>query len=74
VRPFETDYAGIWRGHCKTRESAIIAAMRHVVHDCCTRATITDTRTGETIARIRISENRKHAILDTVTQLRRTQR
>lgn len=71
TRPYETDYAGLWRGHCKTRESAILAAMKHVVTDGYTRATITDTTTGTVVARVRVSEDRKHALVETVTQIRR---
>lgn len=32
-RPFTTDYAGAWKGHCLTREGAIKAAVKHVVDD-----------------------------------------
>ena len=65
-RPFETDYAGAWRGHAVTREGAIMAAMRHVVRDGYTRCTITDKRTGEVVARVRISGDRLTARVETV--------
>lgn len=65
-RPFETDYAGAWRGHAATREGAILAAMRHVVRDGYTRCTITDKRTGEVVARVRISGDRHTARVETV--------
>lgn len=62
-RPFETDYAGVWRGHCKTREGAIIAAIKHIVRDGYFKCTITDRRTEEIIARVTISSDRKRAIV-----------
>lgn len=71
MRPFETDYAGAWKGHCKTRESAIIAAMRHVVQDGYTRATITDARTGVVVAWVVVTDDKKSAIVTTVTQLKK---
>ena len=59
TRPFETDYAGAFRGHCKTREGAILAAMRHVLSDGYSRATVTDKRTGLVVARVSLSKDRK---------------
>ena len=67
-RPMETDYAGMWRGHCKTRENAVIAAVRHIVRDGYSRCTITDKVTGEVVARIRLSDNRKNAVIEAVAQ------
>lgn len=66
ARPFQTDYAGAWRGHCKTRESAMIAAVKHVVNDGYTRATVTDLRNGQDVARIRLSSDRQRAVIETV--------
>ena len=66
-RPFETDYAGAWRGRCKSRENAIIAAAKHIVNDGYTRATITNTDTGQDIARLRLSADRKRAVIEVVT-------
>ncbi len=71
TRRYETDYAGAWKGHCKTRESAIMAAMRHVVNDGYTSATITDKQTGIVVAWVRLSADRKTASVDTITQLRK---
>lgn len=71
LRPFKNDYAGIWAGHCSTRESALVAAMKHVIRDCCTRATITDTRTGEDVARIRLSADRKSGYVELVKPLKK---
>lgn len=71
LRPFETDYAGAWKGHCKTRESAIMAAMRHVVMDAYTSATITDVRAGTIVARVRLSDDRKSAMVETAKPLRK---
>jgi hypothetical protein len=67
-RRFETDYAGVWRGHCKTRESAIMAGMRHILQDGYSRATITDKHTGEVVARLRLSNDRKsvHVVAEKV--------
>lgn len=69
MRPFETDYAGWWRGHCKTLESAIVAAMRHVVNDGYTRCTITNKDTGEVVARVELSASRKSATVTMVKAL-----
>lgn len=57
-RPFETSYPGIFNGHAKTREGAIMAAMSHVVRDGYNRATITDKRTGVTVARVIVNADR----------------
>jgi hypothetical protein len=73
-RRFKTDYAGAWCGHCATRESAIIAAIKHVVSDGYTRATITDKLTHQDIARVHLSVDRKRAVIETVMQLRRVPR
>lgn len=57
ARPFTTDYAGAWQGHCKTRESAIRAAVRHILEDGYTACTIT---MGERhVARVTTGTNRK---------------
>lgn len=66
-RPFQTDYAGAWRGHCKTRESAIIAAAKHLVNDGYTRATVTNLNNGQDIARLRLSADRKKAVIEVVS-------
>jgi hypothetical protein len=58
TRIFETSYAGAWSGYCKTRESAIDAAIKHVTHDGYTRATITNRITGDTVARVAVSRDR----------------
>jgi len=71
ARPYETDYAGAWRGHCNTRESAIMAAMRHLVTDGYTRATVTNRQTGAVVARLSLSDDRRTAKVETVTQLRK---
>lgn len=66
-RRYRTDYAGVWHGHCKTRESAIVAAVRKVINDQYSSATITDRETDVDIARVRQSKDRKQAIV-TVTE------
>lgn len=63
-RPFETDYAGTWRGYCCTRESAVLAAMLHIVRDGYSRCTITDRRAGEVVARVRLSDDRRRAVVE----------
>lgn len=73
-RPFQTDYAGAWRGHCKTRESAIIAAAKHIVNDGYTRATITNLDTGQDVARIRLSADRMRAVIETVSPIKQLRR
>lgn len=70
-RRFRTDYAGCWSGHCLTRESAIIAAVKHIVRDGYTSATITDKETDQDIARVTISADRKRAVITAVNQLRK---
>lgn len=72
ARPFQTDYAGAWRGHCKTRESALNAAFKHIVSDCYTTATITDSRTGQDVARLRRSSDGRSVTVETVKPLRKT--
>ncbi|UOF79484.1 hypothetical protein [Caudoviricetes sp.] len=66
LRPFKTDYAGTWSGFCNTRETAIIAAIKHVAQDGYTKAVITDRRSGEVVANVRLSEDRKRASVDVV--------
>jgi hypothetical protein len=61
MRRFETDYAGAWRGFCKTRENAIIAAIKHIVNDGYSRCTITDRETGDTVTRVRLNAARNKA-------------
>lgn len=50
VRPFETDYAGAWKGRCKTRAGAVKAAVRHLMEDGYSRCTITEH--GAKVARM----------------------
>ena len=71
MRKFETDYAGAWRGFCKTRESAIIAAIKHVVNDGYTACTITDRETGSPVARVRLDSNRTRASVEVVKPFNR---
>lgn len=66
-----TDYAGAFRGHCNTRESAIVAAIRHVVNDGYTRATITDKERNVDVARVRMSDDRTRAVVEVVKPFRR---
>lgn len=63
-RPFQTDYAGWFPGRCKSRESAVQAAVKHIVTDGYSRCTITDTRSGEVVARVRLSTNRCRAVVE----------
>lgn len=49
-RLYRTDYAGAWNGHCKTRESAIQAAVRHCLYDGYSHCVITGP-TGQ-VARV----------------------
>lgn len=58
-RPFETDYSGAFPGHAKSREGAVLAAMRHLVQDGYSKATVTDKRTGKVVARLSMDRNRK---------------
>lgn len=74
MRRYRTDYAGFWHGHCKTRESAIVAAVKRVINDHCSSATITDRETDTDIARIRISKDRKQAIVTVIKPFVRVKR
>lgn len=66
LRNFETDYAGVWRGHCKSRESAIVAAMRHIVADGYTTCTITDKARQQVVARVSLDKARMRAVVEVV--------
>lgn len=66
ARPFETDYAGAWRGRCLTRENALKAAVAHIVEDGYSRCTVRDTRTGELVARVRLNDARTSAVIETI--------
>jgi hypothetical protein len=68
TRRFETDYAGAWRGHYNTRESAIGAAMRHVAEDGYSRCTITDKLTGMVVARVQVLGPSRHTATVEVLQ------
>ena len=70
-RRFETDYAGMWRGHCKTRESAILASIKHIVQDGYSKSTITDKFTGEVVARVRLSTDRTRAVVEVAKPFRK---
>lgn len=70
-RKFETDYAGAWRGFCKTRESAIVAAVKHIVNDGYKTCTITDRETGMFVARVSLDPTRLRATIETQKVLRR---
>lgn len=71
MRKFETDYAGAWRGFCKTRESAVVAAIKHIMRDGYRACTVTDRETGMIVARISLSDNKKHVEITTVTQIKK---
>lgn len=70
-RPFKTDYAGAFSGHCKTREGAIMAAMKHIVKDGYSRATITDTETDTDVARVSLNKERTRAVVEVIKPLRK---
>ena len=70
-RPFKTDYAGAFPGRCSTRESAIIAATKHLVNDGYSRATITNLNNGHDIARLHMSADRTKVVIDAVTPFKK---
>jgi hypothetical protein len=74
MRRFETDYAGAWRGYCKTRESAIIAGVRHILQDGYTACTITDRETGMFVARVSLDPTRRRAVVETQKIIKRVVR
>jgi hypothetical protein len=58
-RFFKTEYASGQRpGYCKTLESATMAAMQHLMYDGYTSATISCTITGESVARLKMNDDR----------------
>lgn len=67
-RPFTTDYAGAWQGHCKTRESAIRAAVRHILEDGYVACTITNG--ADYVARVRVGDNRRSVNITMESPLR----
>lgn len=70
-RRFEVDYAGAWKGHCKTRESAVNAACKRITTDNYSKATVTDKHTGDTVARLRLSDDRKKVIIEFIKPLKK---
>lgn len=71
IRRYMTDYAGFWRGYCVSRESALIAAVKRVVQDGGNRATIVDRETGEDVARVSLSKDRRRAVVEAVQPFQR---
>jgi hypothetical protein len=71
MRKYETDYAGTWRGFCKTRESAIVAGIKHILRDGYTTCTITDRETGQFVARVNLDPTRKRAVVETQTIIKK---
>lgn len=64
IRKFRVYYASnMWSGYCISRESAIIAATKRLVDGIYTYATIYDRETGEDVARLRMSRDRKHVTI-----------
>jgi hypothetical protein len=70
-RPFLITYPGSWDGHAKTREGAINAASRHCVNDGYLKATITDKRTDQDVARVRVSKDRMVVTVEAVKPFRK---
>jgi len=70
TRPFLITYPGCWDGHAKTREGAINAASRHCVSDGYLSATITDKRTNQDIARVRVSRDRMTVTVEAIRPLK----
>jgi len=71
MRKFETDYAGAWHGYCNTRESAIVAATRHLVRDGYSKCTISNRETGEVVCRVELSPDRRQVIITAVRVFRK---
>jgi len=65
-RPFVTEYAGSGKGHCISRESALIAGYKHMVEGQYSRCTITNKPLDKDVARLHMSKDRKHIIVDVV--------
>lgn len=74
MRRFETDYAGAWRGFCKSRESAIVAGIKHILNDGYTTCTITDRETGFFVARVTLDPTRRRAVVETQKVIRKVSR
>ena len=58
-------------GFCETRENAVIAATKHIVNDGYSRYTITDRETKKVVARLSLSADRRHVVINTVAPFRR---
>jgi len=69
-RPFQTTYAGAFNGYSKTREGAIMAAMRHVVKDGYNRATITDRVRDVDVAWVTVNKDRTSATVQVAKALK----
>ena len=67
TRPFENDYAGAWRGHCKSRESAITAAQKHCVQDGYRACTISEN--GLPVAWVTYDYRAKTVTIKTATHM-----
>jgi hypothetical protein len=74
MRPFETDYAGAWKGWCKSRESAVRAAHNHIMIDGYSRCTVTDLRTGRAVAWLKLSDDKRSVITTTAAIIRKIPR
>lgn len=73
ARPFRTDYAGAWVGHCKSRENAVNAAIKHLTKDGYTRCTITDLETGKDVVRIVATGGCRVITINAVAPFRRVE-
>ena len=70
-RFYRTDYAGGTRpGYCVTQESATCAAIRHILLDGYTSATISCMITGADLVRLRISDNKTQVIVKAVKEFK----
>ena len=75
IRRFVTTYAGIARqGYCNSRESAIEAAVGHILEDGYSKCTITDRHTGLDIAWLELSRDRKAVRVTTVTIIQKVRK
>lgn len=74
IRRYETSYAGARSGYSNTRESAINAAIGHIVRDGYTAATITDRKTLEDVAWIKLADNKRSVLITTAHNIKKVTR
>lgn len=72
LRPFRTSYAGVGKtGACGSRETAVNAAIGHIMSDGYSRCTVTDMRTNEDVAWLALSRDKKSVRVTTLHTIKK---